>query len=100
MNKEELLDILADNRIHGVFENTLRENEEYQSVQKEYDRACDKLDKMGLNKKQNLAVNRLLSIANDCGAVYGTVAYKQGFDDGIRIGFELASGFGNKDKVT
>lgn len=89
MDEVKLLDILVRDRMHSVLENTLKENEEYQSVQKEYDRACAKMEKIGLNKKQDRVVDKGLSIANDCGAVYGAVAYKQGVEDGIRVGFEI-----------
>ncbi len=89
MRHEGLLDILADERIHNALEGILRNSAEFYLAQAEHSRACDKLEKASLNKKQSKKVNRALSTANNCGAVYGAIAYRQGFKDGIRLEAEL-----------
>lgn len=44
MEKEKLIDILADERIHNALENALEENAEFQSAQSEHDKACAELE--------------------------------------------------------
>lgn len=89
MKKKELLDILADERIHGALEEVLKEDDLYLSAQKEYDKACGELEEARLDKDQNRIVDRVISTANHFGAVYGAIAYRQGMDDGIKLVTEL-----------
>lgn len=89
MEKEKLLDILAHERVYGALEQTMRDSAEYQSAQREHDIACDKLDEVKLDKRQSKAVDRVLSTANNCGAVYGAIAYRKGLDDGVRLTTEI-----------
>lgn len=89
MKKMELLDILAAERIHGILEEVLRENELYISAQNEHDKACEKLEQMDLDIDQKRIVNEVLFTSNHCGAMYGAVAYRQGMDDGIKLLFDI-----------
>lgn len=86
---ENLLDILAEKRIHKGLENVLNNNELYQSAQKEVDEAINELEKVGLSREQNKVVDKAISATNASGAAYGATAYKQGLYDGIRLMSEV-----------
>lgn len=49
----------------------------------------NRLDHAGLDEEQKSIVDKAISAANDCGAVYGTVAYRLGLHDGIRLTSEI-----------
>lgn len=89
MKRKELLDILAKERIHGVLEEALKNDDLYVLAQKEHDKACEELEEAGLDKYQNRIVDRAISTANHCGAVYGAIAYRQGLDDGVKLVSEM-----------
>lgn len=84
-----LLDILAEERIHKVLENVLNDDELYQVAQKEVDEAINELEKVGLSREQNKVVDKAISATNTSGAAYGATAYKQGLYDGIRLMTEV-----------
>ena len=87
--EENLLDVLAEERIHTTLQNTLDENELYQFAEKEVDEMLNELQKAGLSREQNKVVDRALSATNASGAAYGACAYKQGLYDGIRLMSEV-----------
>lgn len=89
-NRERLLDALARERIDHALEVALISDRNYQNTVKRQDVAFDQLDNIGLSEKQFTVVDRALSAANHCGAVYGAVAYKQGLKDGVKLAAELA----------
>ena len=83
--EENLLDVLAEERIHKGLEKVLNNNELYQASQKEIDGAINELEKAGLSREQNKVVDRVLSATNAGGAAYG----EQGFYDGIKLMSEI-----------
>lgn len=87
--EENLLDILADERIHTALQDALDEDELYQSAEKEVDETLNELQKAGLSREQNKVVDRALSATNASGATYGATAYKQGLYDGIKLMSEV-----------
>lgn len=87
--KENLLDILMEERIHKGLEKVLDDNELYQSAQKEVDEAINELEEAGLSQEQNKVVDKAISAANASGAAYGATAYRQGFYDGIKLMAEV-----------
>ena len=87
--EENLLDILAEERIYKSLENVLNNNKLYQAAQKEVDEAISELEKAGLNREQNKVVDRAISATNASGAAYGAIAYKQGLYDGIKLMAEV-----------
>ena len=86
---ENLLDILAEERIHKGLGKALNDNELYQSAQKEVDEAISELEKAGLSRGQNKVVDKAISATNASGAAYGATAYRQGFYDGIELVLEV-----------
>ena len=89
-SEKNLLDILAEERIHKGLENVLNDNELYQAAQKEVDEAIIELEKVGLSREQNKVVDKAISATNASGAAYGTTAYKQGLYDGIKLMSEVS----------
>ena len=87
--EENLLDILAEERIHKSLVNALIDSELYQAAQKEVDETMNQLEKAGLSREQNKVVDRALSATNASGAAYGATAYKQGLYDGIKLMAEV-----------
>ena len=87
--EENLLDILAEERIHTALQDALDDNELYQSTEKEVDETLNELKKAGLSREQNKVVDRALSATNASGAAYGATAYKQGLYDGIKLMSEV-----------
>lgn len=87
--EKNLLDILAEERIHKGLENVLVDNELYQAAQKEVDEALSELENVGLSREQNRVVDKAISATNASGAAYGATAYKQGLYDGIKLMSEV-----------
>lgn len=88
--EENLLGILAEERIHTALQDALDENELYQSAEKEVDETLNELKKAGLSREQNKAVDKALSATNASGAAYGATAYRQGLYDGIKLMSEVS----------
>lgn len=42
-----------------------------------------------MSREQNKVVDKAISAANASGAAYGAVAYRQGFNDGIKLMSEV-----------
>ena len=84
-----LLDVLVRVRTHKALDRAVVESKAYQYTLKRQDEAFDRLDKAGLSGKQKTIVDRAISAANDCGAVYGAVAYRLGLQDDIKLMSEL-----------
>lgn len=89
MKDKKLLDKFAEERIHGVLEDALENDDLYKEAQEIQNKACEEMEKAGLNEKQNQIVDRVISAVNYCGAVYGAVAYRQGLEDGIELSQEV-----------
>ncbi len=87
--EENLLDILAEERIHTALQNILDESDLYKCAEREVDESLNELEKAGLSRKQNMLVDKALSATNASGAAYGTTAYKQGLYDGIKLMTEV-----------
>ena len=84
-----LLDILAEERLHTVLQDALNNNELYQSAESEVDETLNELEKAGLSREQNKVVDKVLSATNASGAAYGATAYRQGLYDGIKLMSEV-----------
>lgn len=87
--KNKLLDIIVKARTLKALDKAVEKNRDYQDALKQQDKAFDLLDRAGLSREQRTAVDRAVSAANDCGAIYGLVAYRLGLHDGLRLVSEL-----------
>lgn len=89
MKRGKLLDRIASQRMGRDIDKVLRKDREYRDAVKQQDIAFDELKKLGLDKAQRLTIDRAISADNQCGAVYGAVAYRLGMKDGIRLMTEI-----------
>ncbi len=87
--KNSLLDILVRIRTHKALDRAVGKSRNYQDTLKRQDKAYGELYTAGLSKEQNIIVDSVISAVNDCGAVYGAIAYRLGLQDGIRLMSEL-----------
>lgn len=87
--KNKLLPILYGIRIETKLQENICKSKEYKQSLRNIEKAYAKLDNLNINKKQKLAIDRLVSLMNISGAVYGNEAYKQGFEDGLKILSEI-----------
>ncbi|MCM1120303.1 MAG: hypothetical protein NC543_13195 [bacterium] len=86
---KKLLDLIVRVRSNKALDRAVEKDRTHMAVSKEQDKAFEELDKAGLNKEQRRIVDRAISITNQCGAIYGMIAYKLGLHDGIRLMSEL-----------
>lgn len=88
-NDDNLLEILVMTRTVKALDSAVRKSKDYKDTLKKQDKVLDRLDHAGLDEEQKSIVDRAISAANDYGAVYGTVAYRLGLHDGIRLTSEI-----------
>lgn len=86
---DSLLEILVKTRTVKALDKAVSRSDAYKDTLKRQDKAFDRLERAGLSGEQKTIVDRAISAANDCGAVYGAVAYRLGLHDGIRLTAEL-----------
>ncbi len=92
MEKSEkiiLLEIIVKARTVKALDEAVNESSDYKDALNRQDIAFDGLDKAGLSGEQKGMVDRAITAANECGAVYGAVAYRLGLHDGIKLTAEL-----------
>lgn len=87
--EKNIFDIIAEYAINEGLDNVLLENAEYIEIQNKIEEHRKQFDKLNLTKEQCLIVDRLLSIYMESGAVYGKMAYRQGFRDCTVLLFEM-----------
>lgn len=84
-----LLEKFGEHRINNALEKMLKSHKRYhRSVRKTKEKLEYALG-LDMNSKQRLAVDRVASAYNYCGAEYGRAAYFQGLKDGIRLMSEI-----------
>ena len=76
-----IFEIMADYSINEGMDSILLQNEEYIEMQNKIEEQIIQFDKLNLTKEQCLVIDRLISAHTESGAVYGKMAYKQGFQD-------------------
>ena len=86
--KEEILGMLTDQRLE-LLDEVINADEEYRSVRKEQMQIQKQLEAMGLSVEQKEKVQELLTKTNQSSAIYGKIAFKQGFRDGAEFMCEL-----------
>lgn len=85
MRDDKLLDILCGERLGGALEASLKNSDRYNKAEKEANKKLEKTFKVGLNKKQKIAIDEALMAYDQSNAEYGREAYIQGFRDGVRL---------------
>lgn len=86
---DKLLEILVITRTGKALDKAVCRSDDYKDTLKKQAEAFDRLKQAGFNEEQKNIVDRAISAANDCGAVYGVVAYRLGLHDGIKLTAEL-----------
>lgn len=85
----ELLEELCKQRIELALDQALWESESYKTAD---DEAINKLNEaldLQNSKMQRLALDELVAAYNACSVEYAKVAYRQGFQDGIKLLYGL-----------
>lgn len=89
MEKNGLLEIIAERRTVTDLDELIKKDEYYQEALAEEQRASEIMDSLNLTHEQKRAVDRVITAYNECGAAYGAVAYRFGMKDGIRVRMEM-----------
>ena len=89
MKENGLLWIIAAHRTIADFDEILKKDKYYQDALEEERAASDIMDSLNLTVEQKKAVDRVITAYNQCGAAYGTAAYRFGMEDGIRVRMEM-----------
>lgn len=89
MQKNGLLEIIAEHRTGDALDEVVAKDKDYQEALAEQQEAFDRLDGMEFTKEQKSEIDQAIMANNHFGAVYGAVAYRFGMEDGIRIRMEM-----------
>lgn len=81
MTEEPIFEAITDYAVNEHMTKTLLENQPYQDVQRQIGNQIELFDKLNLDKEQWLIVDRLVSLHTESGALYGRIAYQQGYRD-------------------
>ena len=82
----EFLDMLADQRL-DLLDEAINRDREYRSARKE--QIQKQLEAVGLSGEQKELVQDLMAKTNQNSTIYGKLAYKYGFKDGVEFMCEL-----------
>ncbi len=86
---EQLLEILAQERIHGQLEDDIRRSSVHKATEKRERRYWEYVLKVGLSQEQRNVIDQLMDFQNYFSAEYGQLAYKRGLQDGIALMKEI-----------
>lgn len=87
--EKNIFDAMVEYSINEGMDSLLLQNEEYIKIQDKIAEQREQFDKLDLTKEQCLVVDRLLSVHTESGAVYGKMAYRQGFQDCAALLLEM-----------
>lgn len=82
--EEKLMDIIIGERLNNGMEDVLLKNAGYQQSEQLKRQKCDRLQEIGLTEEQWEEVEEALTADNSYCAIYGELAYRQGFQDGVK----------------
>ncbi len=89
MQKNGLLEIIAEHRTGDDLDEVLKNDKDYQEALAEQQEAFDRLDGMEFTKEQKSEIDQAIMANNHFGAVYGAAAYRFGMEDGVRVRMEM-----------
>lgn len=89
MEKNGLLEIIALHRTGRELDEVLRKDKDYQEALAKQQEAFAMLEELNLSSEKKSVVDQVITANNHIGAVYGAVAYRRGFEDGIRLCIEM-----------
>lgn len=85
MAEENIFEAATDYAINERMSKMLLGNRQYQKLQKRIDKQFELFDRLNLNRKQWLVIDRLLSLYAENGALYGRITYQQGYRDCVAM---------------
>ncbi len=85
MAEENIFEATTDYAINERMSKMLLGNRQYQKLQKRIDKQFKLFDRLNLNRKQWLVIDRLLSLYAENGALYGRITYQQGYRDCVAM---------------
>lgn len=85
------MEILIENRMADTLDASLKDDANYQSINESADNIIFGLSAIDLSQQQEEAVNYAIEACIASGSAYGRVAYKQGFQDAIKLLQELGA---------
>lgn len=86
---EKILNDILNYRLNAVLDQVLRLSESYKNADDKSNRVLEKTLSLMSTDEQQLAIDDLVSIYNNCAVEYAKIAYQQGFYDGINLVTEL-----------
>lgn len=89
MEKNGLLEIIAQHRTGDDLDEVMRKDKDYQKALEQQQVVFNMLDGLELTKEQRSVIDQAITANNHFGAVYGAVAYRFGMEDGIRLRMEM-----------
>jgi hypothetical protein len=89
MKNDNLIDEVCAQRFMYAFEETLQHAEAYRIADKNTESKLEEVLHLLQTAEQQAAVDELVAAHNACGVEYGKVAYRQGFEDGAKLLFEM-----------
>ena len=87
--QKKIFAIMADYSVNEGMDDILLQTEEYRKILDKIEEQKKQLDKSNPTKEQCQIVDRLLSSHTESGAVYGKMAYRQGFRDCAALLLEM-----------
>lgn len=85
MTEENIFEVITDYTVNERMIKILIENRAYQEVQSRIASQIELLDGLNLGKDQWMVVDRLASLHTESGALYGRIAYQQGYRDCVDL---------------
>ena len=79
--RKSIFDIITECSVNERMDSYLLQNDEYMKIQNKISEQSSQFEKLDLTHEQRLLIDRFISSHTESGAVYGKLAYKQGFKD-------------------
>lgn len=89
LEKNGLLEIIVARRTGEALDEITAKDKDYQEALEQQQKAFDMLDELVLTAEQKRVVDLVITANNHTGAIYGTVAYRCGMEDGIKLRMEM-----------
>ena len=89
MEKDGLLEIIASYRSGDDLDEVVRKDKDYLEALARQQEAFAVLEELHLTAEQERVVDQVITANSHIGAVYGSVAYRCGMEDGIRLRIEI-----------
>lgn len=89
MQENSMLEKIFEEQFLNAFDKNVKNDDEYRKSLEMQKEALKNLSELNLSRNEMLVVDRVLSANNLNGAAYGRAAYRQGFQDALKLISEL-----------